>query len=85
MRRLEQAVRNLVEQIKQYESDTFSASQSGVTDFMAERMAAILIEDHLFNEDGAPGSAIDGAVIGYAFDAVDEWMEAEAAEKSDTP
>ena len=66
------AVENVVKQIQEYESDTFSASESEVTEDLAQLMAVQLIFNHLFDVDGMPGDSIDGAVIGYAYDAVTE-------------
>jgi hypothetical protein len=69
---LTQAVENLVCQVQEYESDTFSASESEVDRDTAEAIAAWLIENYLFDSEGMPGDCIDGAVIGMGFDVVTE-------------
>ncbi len=70
--RLATAVENLVQQLQTYESDTFSASRTGIDSSTAQQMAAHLIYAFLFNSEGYPGNCIDGAVVGDAFDAVTE-------------
>lgn len=77
---LKDAVENLIVQLQQYESDTFSASEEGVDRVMAERMAAWLIRVQLFDAEGMPGDGIDGAVVGNSKDAVMEAFSPDALE-----
>lgn len=68
---LDDAVNHLVTQIKQYESDTWSSSETGVDEETAKKMAAELIYQMLFQRDGTPIN-VDGAEIGLAYDTVQE-------------
>jgi hypothetical protein len=77
------ALQSLVNGIVTYESDTFSASESCLNLQKAEMMAAHLIREYLFAEDGEPMGSIDGASIGYAMDAVDAFLCSEE-DKEDT-
>lgn len=67
---LKKAVEHLVEQVLNYESDIWSSSESGVTREEAEKAAARLIYQHLFDESGM--SHIDGADVGLAVESIDE-------------
>ena len=53
----------LLEGIKEYESDTFSASGSNLTDDEVESIAVNLILDKFFNKNKCPGSSIDGILL----------------------
>jgi hypothetical protein len=67
---LRKAVEHLVEQVLNYQSDTWDSPEYGVTREDAERAAAHLIYQHLFDEQGMPH--VDGADIGFAVESVDE-------------
>lgn len=67
---LQQKLNHLVEYLQSYESDTFSASASGVSPEMAEQMAARLI-DQLIDQ-------LDGPTVGYAMDVAIAQMDTEA-------
>jgi hypothetical protein len=73
------AVTNLVEHIQHYESNTFSANEIGFGRMIAEEIAAWLIGEYFFSQDGMPGISIDGAVIGAAFNAVIESQDGREA------
>lgn len=74
---LQDAVENLIVQLQHYESDTFNANQFRVSRNTAEKMAAYLIRTILFDPEGIPGDAVDGAVVEVALTYVHDAMVAE--------
>jgi hypothetical protein len=67
---LKKAVEHLVTEVLNYQSDTWDSPQYGVTREDAERAAAQLIYQHLFDESGMPH--VDGADVGFAVESIDE-------------
>lgn len=61
--KLTQAIDILLEGIKEYESDTFSASGSNLSHDEVESIAVNLILDKFFNKNKCPGSSIDGILF----------------------
>jgi hypothetical protein len=61
--KLTQAIDIMLEGIKEYESDTFSASGSHLTHDEVETIATNLILDKFFNQKKSPGSSIDGILL----------------------
>ncbi|MHC5762597.1 hypothetical protein [Nostoc sp.] len=60
---LTQAIDTMLEGIREYESDTFSASRSNLTQAEIESIAVNLILDKFFDKDKCPGSSIDGILL----------------------
>lgn len=60
---LTQAIDTMLEGIREYESDTFSASRSNLTQAEIESIAVNLILDKLFDKKKCPGSSIDGILL----------------------
>jgi hypothetical protein len=61
--KLTQAIDIMLEGIKEYDSDTFSASRSDLTHDEVETIATNLILDKFFNKNKCPGSSIDGILL----------------------
>jgi hypothetical protein len=74
---LKSAVTTLVESLKTYEDGPFSASKEGVTQQTAEEVAAYLLHMLLFSPSGAPGVALNGAVVQVAINSVVTYYEAQ--------
>ena len=67
---LKKAVEHLVEQVLNYQSDTWDSPEYGVTREEAERAAALLIYQHLFDQYGM--AHVDGADVGFAVESIDQ-------------
>ena len=61
--KLTQAIDIMLEGIKEYESDTFSASRSDISQEEVETIATNLISDKFFNQKKSSGSFIDGILL----------------------
>jgi hypothetical protein len=66
-------VENLVQAVQEYKSDTFSSKELEIDKETAEKMAAFLINQQLFDLNRVPGDAIDEAEIGFAYDCLADY------------
>jgi hypothetical protein len=61
--KLTKAIDTMLAGIKEYESDTFSASRSDMSQEEVESIAAGLILGRFFDESKCPGPSVDGILL----------------------